>query len=377
MIVDDSAIALALTKQILHNHDKINVVASAQNPRQALAKFKSNPGIEAVVLDIEIPNTGGLTALSSLIDQDPNLKVIMASNLKFKDTEVIMEILNLGACDHIVKPDAQDGAAVENFGDKLADKIISHVLARRDAESLNENKKNQIQPSKNDAAVVVAAKNRPKTSDSKISPEEKTAKSPIVLRALPPSFKPKILAIGSSTGGPQALFSILLDIGTINLPILIVQHMPATFTPIFANHIGSICGHPASEAVDGEEIRDGHIYIAPGDHHMMVRKKNQRILIHLNQEPPVNFCRPAVDPMLESVAQTYGPQCMTLILTGMGQDGAQGSQSVVESGGVVIAQDEKTSTIWGMPGAVASKGLCSAVLPLQEIGSFIRTVCLK
>ena len=161
----------------------------------------------------------------------------------------------------------------------------------------------------------------------------------------------------------------------INLPILIVQHMPATFTPIFANHIGSICGRPASEAVDGEEIHNGHIYIAPGDYHMLVRKKGRGIFIHLNQEPPVNFCRPAVDPMLESVAAAYGPQCLTLILTGMGHDGANGSQSVVESGGVVIAQDEKTSTIWGMPGAVATKGLCSAV-PSSEENRQLRTHCL-
>jgi two-component system chemotaxis response regulator CheB len=183
---------------------------------------------------------------------------------------------------------------------------------------------------------------------------------------------PEILAIGSSTGGPQALFEVFKRLPLDwNLPIVITQHMPATFTKILANHLESVSKRPCVEAQGGEVVESGHVYVAPGDHHLLLENKAARIVTRLPESPPENFCRPAVDPMMRSIVSVYGPRVLSLILTGMGKDGLSGCQAVVAAGGTVIAQDEETSIVWGMPGAVAVDGICSAVLPLQEIAAHI------
>ena len=164
---------------------------------------------------------------------------------------------------------------------------------------------------------------------------------------------------------------------SVKLPILITQHMPATFTTLLAEHIGRATGVATAEAVDGERIKPGRIYLAPGDYHMVVESDDGGEQIRLNQNAPENFCRPAVDPMLRSMAPIYRAGLLTIILTGMGSDGQKGSAEVVESGGAVIAQDEATSVVWGMPGAVATSGLCSAVLPLKEIGPSVRKMVMR
>ena len=188
-----------------------------------------------------------------------------------------------------------------------------------------------------------------------------------------------ILAIGSSTGGPQALFKVLTSIhGTVRQPIVITQHMPATFTTILAEHISRISGYPAAEGIDGEVIESGRVYVAPGDFHMMIEGSvGSGRKLRLDKSPPENFCRPSVDPMLRSVVRAYGRRVLCVILTGMGQDGLIGSRAVVDAGGTVIAQDEASSVVWGMPGAVAQAGLCSAILPLDQIGSQINKLALR
>ncbi|MEW5727444.1 MAG: chemotaxis protein CheB, partial [Pseudomonadota bacterium] len=195
---------------------------------------------------------------------------------------------------------------------------------------------------------------------------------PLVLRthAVEP---PDVIAIGSSTGGPQALFSVLgtMRAGTVKQPILITQHMPATFTTTLAEHISRVSGWEAREGQDGEPIKSGRVYIAPGDFHMLVESKGADKIIRLTKDAPENFCRPSVDPMLRSIAAAYGKRVLACILTGMGADGAKGGQVVVNGGGTVIAQDEATSVVWGMPGAAAQAGICSAVLPLGEIAPWI------
>jgi two-component system chemotaxis response regulator CheB len=184
--------------------------------------------------------------------------------------------------------------------------------------------------------------------------------------------KPKVIAIGSSTGGPQALAEVLKSITQgITLPILITQHMPPTFTAILADHMGQATGWPSSEAKDGEVIEGRHIYVAPGGKHMLVESEGTKKVIRLSDDPPENFCKPAVDPMLRSIAKAYGPSVLVMILTGMGSDGRDGARVIVECGGTVIAQDKETSVVWGMPGAVATSGLCSAVLPLGDLGSHV------
>ena len=153
--------------------------------------------------------------------------------------------------------------------------------------------------------------------------------------------------------------------------------MPATFTTLLAEHIGRATGVPTKEAVDGEAVEPGRIYLAPGDYHMVVKRGDGGDKISLNQDAPENFCRPAVDPMLRSMAEIYGAGLLTIILTGMGSDGKKGSTKVVEAGGSVIAQDEATSVVWGMPGAVATSGLCTEVLPLKEIGPRVRKLVMR
>ncbi|MDX1737757.1 MAG: chemotaxis protein CheB, partial [Alphaproteobacteria bacterium] len=182
------------------------------------------------------------------------------------------------------------------------------------------------------------------------------------------------IAIGSSTGGPQALFKVLGNLGDgVKQPILITQHMPPTFTTILAEHISKASGRPTKEAAEGDIVENGHIYIAPGDYHMILTKSGANKMIHLDHGPQENFCRPAVDPMLRSIIETYGSNILTVILTGMGSDGKKGCEKIIEAGGQVIAQDEESSVVWGMPGAVATAGLCSAVLPIDEIGGKIRS----
>ncbi len=185
-----------------------------------------------------------------------------------------------------------------------------------------------------------------------------------------PLTAPRVLLIGCSTGGPQALNTIIAKIGSVieRAPVLITQHMPATFTAILAEHLERLCGRPVREGVEGEEINAGHIYIAPGGRHMKVaRGDGAAALIALDDGPPVNFCKPAVDPLFASAAEVWGYKALALVLTGMGSDGLHGAQAIVAAGGHVMAQDEETSVVWGMPGQVAHAGVCSAVLPLNEI----------
>jgi two-component system chemotaxis response regulator CheB len=196
-------------------------------------------------------------------------------------------------------------------------------------------------------------------------------RAPIVLRKLTPRRR-QILAIGSSTGGPQALFSLFAELkGKLDVPVLITQHMPKTFTTILAEHLRRIVGGNCDEAKHGETLKAGRIYIAPGDHHLTVVQQGADRLVQLNQDPPENFCRPAVDPMFRSLATAFGSGVLAVVLTGMGADGLKGGRMLAAADGALIAQDEASSVVWGMPGAVATAGLCNAVLPLKELGASI------
>jgi two-component system chemotaxis response regulator CheB len=179
---------------------------------------------------------------------------------------------------------------------------------------------------------------------------------------------PRLLAIGSSTGGPQALFTVVQGLGkAVSVPVVVTQHMPATFTRILAEHITRLGGMPCAEARDGEPLLPGRIYLAPGDHHLLVEGGRSSLRARLTTGPPENFCRPAVDPMLRSASPACDGRVLVAMLTGMGHDGLAGTRTVVDAGGCAIAQDEASSVVWGMPGAVARAGLCHAVLPLPKI----------
>ena len=190
-----------------------------------------------------------------------------------------------------------------------------------------------------------------------------------------PAIPPRVLLIGASTGGPQALNKLMAQIGGIidRSPVLITQHMPPTFTAILAEHLARVAGRPAREAKNGEEINSGTIYLAPGGKHMQVARHNGKPVIVIDDGPMVNFCKPAVDPLFSSAAEIWGNKALALVLTGMGADGLRGARAIAAAGGSVIAQDEASSVVWGMPGQVATGGLCSAVLPLDTMaGNLIR-----
>lgn len=186
-----------------------------------------------------------------------------------------------------------------------------------------------------------------------------------------PTTPPHVLLIGASTGGPRALNDLIAEIGGVlqRAPVLITQHMPATFTAVLAEHLARIANCPVREAVDGEQVNAGVIYLAPGGKHMKVTRRDGAAVILIEDGPMVNFCKPAVDPMFSSAAEVWGNKVLALVLTGMGSDGLAGAKSIVAAGGHVLAQDEATSVVWGMPGQVTNAGLCSAVMPLPEMAA--------
>lgn len=359
MVVDDSAVIRGLLIRSLEQDPAIKVVASVGNGEIAIKSLERHD-IEVIVLDIEMPVMDGLTALPKLLEAKPGIQVIMASTLTRKNAEVSLRALQAGAAEYVTKPSTtSELTSTDAFQRELTAKVKVLAAATRGGR--------KTVPARPTADRAPSAAPR-----GKLFPERS-----IELRKAS-AMPPRVIAIGSSTGGPQALLEVLRDMApTIGLPIVITQHMPATFTTLLAEHIARATGVPCVEAKDGEPVVAGQIYLAPGDYHMVLERDGIGAVIRLNQNPPENFCRPAVDPMLRSMAQIYGPSLLTIILTGMGSDGQKGATEVVEAGGTIIAQDEATSVVWGMPGAVATSGLCSAVLPIQEIGPNVRKLVMR
>ncbi|MCX8506368.1 MAG: CheB methylesterase domain-containing protein, partial [Alphaproteobacteria bacterium] len=206
----------------------------------------------------------------------------------------------------------------------------------------------------------------------------KKISAPLQFRAMPSFFEPAAIAIGSSTGGPQALFTLLADWpAKLQQPIFITQHMPPTFTTILGEHITRISKRPAAEAKDGEFVKPGRIYIAPGDYHLSIEEIGKDKILRVRQTPPENFCRPSVDPMFTSLSRVYQKNVLAIMLTGMGRDGLAGTQAIIDNGGLAIAQDETSSVVWGMPGTIANAGLCSAVVSLPEMAGFVSKLLLR
>ena len=351
MVVDDSAVIRGLLTRSLEADPEIEVLASASNGEMALNALARHD-VEIVILDIEMPVMDGLTALPKMLAAKPGLKVIIASTLTRRGADISMKALAAGAADYLTKPGASALTSAEEFKRELLAKVKALGQARRHAVGL---------------AAPQAIQRAPGAAEEPPEPQRRV----LALRTAARE-PPEAIAIGSSTGGPQALFSVMGALrGALRQPIFITQHMPATFTTILAEHIARASGYASAEGVDGEPVRGGRIYVAPGDFHMTVDGARGEKVVRLLKTPPENFCRPSVDPMLRSLAAAYGGRVLTLILTGMGHDGLGGGRAVVEAGGTLIAQDEATSVVWGMPGAVATAGLCSAVLPLGEIGPFI------
>jgi two-component system chemotaxis response regulator CheB len=365
MVVDDSAVVRGLETRMLESDPMIKVVASVGNGQMALQAL-DRQDVEVVVLDIEMPVMDGLTALPQLLSKNPGLRIIMSSTLTQKNAEVSLKAMELGATDYIPKPSSsRELTGGADFKTELVDKVKALGTAARRGTGVRRR--------------PAAAPQRPTAPAAATATPSVVEKRPLhagtVTLRKPAAEVPEVIAIGSSTGGPQALFTVLGSLkkaGGVRQPILITQHMPATFTTILAEHISRISGFQATEARDGEIIQGGRVYIAPGDYHMLVEVKGGDKVIRLDQGAPENFCRPSVDPMFRAIAKAWGERrVLACVLTGMGADGAKGGGVIADGGGTVIAQDEATSVVWGMPGATAHAGVCSAVLPIGDIAGWI------
>lgn len=365
MVVDDSAVIRGLITRALETDPGVQVVATVGNGQLAISQL-ARTDVDVIVLDIEMPVMDGITALPELLKVAPDVKIVMASTLTQRNAQVSIEAMQKGASDYIPKPSSTGeihGSA--DFKRELLEKVKALGRARRDRR--DRNKAAGVPEAKGTPAprVGAAAASRP----SLLSPS-----APIQLRPFG-RMPPQIVGIGSSTGGPQALFTVLGALSpAMRLPIVITQHMPATFTTILAEHIARVSKRPSAEGKDGEAIEQGKIYLAPGDFHMVIETDGARKIVKLNKNPPENFCRPAVDPMFRSLAVAYGASVLGVVLTGMGADGAKGGKVLADAGGSVIAQDEASSVVWGMPGATAQTGVCSAVLPIDKIAGEIARI---
>jgi len=352
MIVDDAVVVRGLFGRWVEAEPDLEVVASLRTGREAVNQVeRADPDV--VVLDVDMPELDGIAALPLLLEKKRDLVVIMASTLTRRNAEISLKALSLGATDYIPKPASnREVTGSPSFRRDLIEKIRQLGLRSKRLRLGN-----------------LRARTAGAEAPAALPPKLRApAAQPVALRPLP-ATAPRVLVIGSSTGGPQALNAIVTQIGSVldRAPVLITQHMPPTFTTILAEHLARLTNRPAREAVEGEEVNAGTIYLAPGGRHMSVVRRDGIAVIALNDGPLVNFCKPAVDPLFSSAAEVWGPKVLGLVLTGMGSDGLRGAQAIAAAGGSILAQDEPTSVVWGMPGQVAHAGLCSAVLPLDEI----------
>ena len=338
LVVDDAVAVRRLVCDALGADSAIEVVGTAENGRVALARVPQlKPDV--IVLDLEMPVMSGLETLVELRRAHPKIAVIIFSADSRPGAEATLEALWLGANDYVTKSSAHSPSqAVRHIHAELVPRIKAlcmHLLER-------------------------PAEKRP------ARPRDGRG------RAVLPGPRARLVAIGASTGGPNALARLLPSLpADFSAPIVVVQHMPPMFTRFLAERLSARSEIEIAEAVDGDVLHPGKAWIAPGDHHMTLGRAGTDICIRLDQGPPVHSCRPSVDRLFRSVAAVAGGAALGVIRTGMGQDGRAGCESVVEAGGRVIAQDAATSVVWGMPGMVARAGLAERVLPLDEIADEI------
>jgi two-component system chemotaxis response regulator CheB len=372
LVTDDSAVIRGLITRILEADPEIKVVGSAADGQMAvnaLKRFKaSGTGIDVAVLDIEMPVMDGLTAIPKLLEIEPGLRIVMASTLTLQNASASLKALAAGAADYIAKPTTTTAI---NGTDSFKRELVEKVKAL--ANSARKGRGDALPDPSKPATIILAGPKSPPTANGAGGTKPKSLfKGPVILRKAP-QLPPSAVLIGSSTGGPQALAVLLNALPqNIRVPILVTQHMPPTFTTILAQHLTKSSGVPAAEAVDKDVVLPGRIYVAPGDFHMLPEQDGDAVRIRLNKEAPENFCRPSVDPMFRAASRVWGARTLAIVLTGMGQDGLAGGKVLTDVGGTLVAQDEATSVVWGMPGAVATAGLCSEVLPLPELASWMR-----
>ena len=374
LIVDDSVLARRLISSALDQEPAIQVVGTAVNGVNALKKVEIlSPDI--VIMDVEMPEMDGVEALKVIKKRHPHVAVIMFTSLSEATSEKTVMALEAGAEDFVAKPTGADG--VEEIKMLTHSSLVPKIMALKGhTETDKPEAPANVEPTPTPTPTPTRVSLPRSPSPSKVTKEERKIKPP-VSESVPPKkwtgnklrVPVKILVIGVSTGGPNALAKLIPTIPTtIPVPVLIVQHMPASFTKTLARRLDGTSDLSVREAKAGEVVTPGTVRIAPGGFHMVVEEKPQGVILQLNEDPPEQGCRPAVDVMFRSVADVYGQHTLAVILTGMGKDGLNGSEAIIAKGGSLFAQDEETSVVWGMPGAVTRAGLVDKVLPLDRIG---------
>jgi two-component system chemotaxis response regulator CheB len=338
-IVDDSAVIRRLLTDLLKEDPQIEVVGMAGNGEQALPKIQQlHPDL--VTLDMEMPVMDGIETLKALRKTHPKLPIVMFSTLTERGSSATMDALSLGASDYVTKP-ANVGSVIEGMG-RIREDLIPKIKA--------------LCGRKNPAPSPLLPQPRPAPRFTR------GARTPDSAGTV------DILAIGVSTGGPNALAELMPALGkNFPVPVVIVQHMPPLFTRLLAERLGAISGFKCQEGSEGQLLRPGQLWVAPGGFHMVTERVRDGVILRLNDDRPENSCRPAVDVLFRSIAKCYGPKVLSVVLTGMGQDGLKGCEAIAAAGGQVLAQDEASSVVWGMPGAVSTAGLADKTLPLKEL----------
>ncbi|MFC7396330.1 chemotaxis protein CheB [Chelatococcus sp. GCM10030263] len=315
------------------------VVAEVATAQGALDQLdEADPDL--VLLDLTKPSSAGFAVLPLILARKPALAIIVIVTADAAGADLALRCLSLGAADYI----AWSGSEGANQGGSCVDDGFADELARK--------------------IGTVGTERRRRTRALAEGRRPVSAVAP-----------PRCILIGASTGGPQALATLLQALGRDvieRMPIVVVQHMPPAFTVVLAEHLALSSGCPAHELSEGEAIRSGMIHVAPGGRHLRLGSSGYEIVARLDDSPPVNFCRPSADVLFKDAAAVFGPAVLTIILTGMGRDGLDGARALAAAGASILVQDEKTSTVWGMPGSVARAGLASAVLPLEEIATAVR-----
>lgn len=356
LVVDDSATVRRLVTTALTRSDRVEVVGTARDGREAVT-LADRLDPDVITLDIEMPELDGLGALAEIRARRPRQIVVMFSTLTERGASATLEALSLGAADYVTKP--TNVGSMEESIVAVRDQLVPRLVALAGLRRLSEGR-----PAA--ARSVVPAPTAP------IAATTAPAAPAAAARPAAPAGRrttPEVLLVGSSTGGPDAVARILAALpADLGVPVLVAQHMPPVFTTMFAARLDKLTSLGVREAADGEEVRAGEVLVAPGDHHLTVRRvAGGPVRVALTQDPPEHYCRPAVDVLLRSAAEVYGGSAAVLVLTGMGADGAAGSRRLRALGATVLAQDEATSVVWGMPGAVVAAGAADEVLPLDAI----------
>ena len=349
LIVDDSALVRRVLTEILTSDEAIEVIGTASDPHMAREKIKKlNPDV--LTLDVEMPKMDGISFLRNLMRLRP-MPVIMVSSLTEEGADVTLKALELGAIDFVQKPKVEIAQQLEEYSVEIIAKIKMAALARVQ----------KYVPGKEETNNEV--------SNNKLDIEKRYTTTTILQRSAPIEVKGSepLIAIGASTGGTEAIKEILMHMPPDSPRMVIAQHIPLTFSAAFANRMDSVSQMVVKEATDGQLLIPGHAFIAPGDQHLILVHEGDQYRCKLNHGPPVNRHRPSVDVLFRSVAQTAGKNAIGILLTGMGTDGARGLKEMQDAGASTIAQDEKTSVVWGMPGEAVKMGAADHVLALDRI----------